>query len=83
MKIKVTKEHIGNGWRGNAESCPIGLAVCEALGYNDKGPLFVTRYGVTYNNARIADFKGKLKKCKDFIIAFDAGEPVKPFTFEV
>lgn len=95
--INVTQDDIDNGIRGRTRSCPIALACQRVLAnekfswYISNGcaprtdftllELFIrdwldlhiptTVYYVTKNN----------KEVNDFVIRFDSGERVNPFTF--
>lgn len=79
--ISVTKKDINNGVTNDAEYCPIALAATR-IGLN--GVLVASStldfvYGDGYNayNAKIP------KVAKKFVVDFDKGEDVKPFSFVI
>lgn len=80
MIIKVTQEHIDEGFPGEADSCPVALAIQQKTGdlhatVNAKCIFF--RY-------RSKDKTRKTpKKVVNFIKKFDSGDKVKPFSFEL
>jgi hypothetical protein len=81
--VSVTAEHIARGEPGDCGWCPIALAVADALP------------GLAYLSIRLQDIDlrprpdedliviGMPDEAVDFILDFDAGKPVKPFTFEL
>ena len=83
MRIEVTQEHIDNGVRKDAGCCPVGLALKDA-GVQDPD--------VQRSFARWEEVSGEWRRTKLpelpaaaqlFIERFDAGEPVRPFTFRL
>ena len=79
--ITVTAEHIARGEREDCEGCPVALAIQEAfpdLSYSIVGPEEITmgplEAEISLPTPREAVF---------FILAFDNGEPVRPFAFEL
>lgn len=80
--IHVTQDDIKLGIRADCHLCPIALAIERALGVHDVGvyhgtadwckPKRKTRWGA---NLPI--------EAQTFISDFDAGAPVKPFTFNL
>ncbi len=75
MKITVTQKDIKNG-KHNAAYCPIALAVDRVLG--SKETIVGTNFVATHNG--LMDLPLKAKR---FIEKFDAGKPVKGFTFKL
>lgn len=79
MIIKVTKKHIKRGRPADGRQCPIALALKDATFPN---PLVREKYimieGDYYERIFILS-----QSCKQFIKKFDAGGPVKPFSFKV
>lgn len=80
--IEVTQQDIDDGlkkgWKRRCNTCPIALAASRALGTEcmasaDWG---ITPVG-TITHYRLPDI------AMEFIDAFDAELPVKPFTFEI
>lgn len=80
VKISVTQKHIENGLRRCALRCALALAF-ESAGFI----VMVEPASVSiYNDA--GDFLGDLALPFDaqcFLIAFDNGQPVEPFSFEM
>ena len=78
MKIVVTQNDIEQGVRYKACACPVALAIkrrtsreCEVAG----------RYMVFLSNLNTEhDLPTPVHK---FVVAFDMGKPVKPFSFEL
>lgn len=78
MLIKVTQECIDNGKRGCPYSCPVALAVRDAVENDD--------IGVCYNHIRIgASYFVPPTEVIKFLKSFDfgIGGPVEPFEFEL
>lgn len=77
MKINVTQKHIDSGRVANCFSCPLALALTEAL----SEPCWVglTLWGKVSNETKFNLQRGVIQ----FRRNFDDGEPVKPFSFEV
>ncbi len=74
MRIHVKTQHIEQGKRGWITQCPIALALRDATGKS---------YTVTgaYISTRDGSYSIPSRKCRRFVIEFDAGRPVKPFYF--
>lgn len=94
MLIEVTQEHIDKGERSNALSCPVALAVREALDAKKENEVAVSFRWITH----LKEYRGwrtlfqktqdwisypSPKKVQEFITDFDNGEPVAPFSFEL
>lgn len=83
MKIKITNKHIKKGRKGEPRLCPIALAIKEQVKNIDRNTIMIL-----YASANFA-IKGKEvhkdlpKKATKFIHAFDSGEEVKPFEFNL
>jgi hypothetical protein len=84
MKIKIQKKHIKDGKYCNAQSCPVSLAIRDALGL-DLGQVAV--YG---DKCRVLDTYLDLPNQVDaFVNSFDLSEvtgrkeELKPFSFEL
>jgi hypothetical protein len=69
MKVRVTREDIKNGVRGDMCKCPIALAVNRKTGWQGM------------RGARVHNQHRAGHPVDDFITQFDAGLPVKPQTF--
>lgn len=84
MKVKVTQTHINQGCRFSTVSCPIALAAKEKfhrrveVGLDDLG-VFRSSSSVAGGSSVTYELPFKAQK---FIIDFDNGKQVKPFTFE-
>lgn len=75
MKIQVTQQEIDNGTRQKASCCPVALAVSLATQRDARVTADTIRFGwKVYITPEPA---------ASFIEAFDAGEPVSPFEFEL
>jgi hypothetical protein len=77
MKITVTVDQacIAEGERGNCAKCPVALAIYKRLGM---------RCEVDYYNISFGDDRVQTPPCAGtFIVDFDAGRSVEPFTFEL
>lgn len=75
-KIQVKQIHINTGEKEDCRFCPVALALSDAM------PEFcweVRRHWIVINNELI-----KMPIIvQDFISAFDSGQPVEPFEFEL
>lgn len=75
MTIEVTQEDIDRGRRGSCFECPVARAASRAVG----AEVSTDRYLFYLPTAKI---KTPTEVAK-FIHAFDGGEPVAPFSFEL
>lgn len=91
MVIKVTKEHIKSGCRHNPSTCPVALAIIDAMGHSadnysiSVGTGRATLWDLTEYNDRYFELPLIARK---FIENFDAGGLRKwlfarPFEFEI
>jgi hypothetical protein len=83
IAVNVTRDHIVRGSRGQFDRCPVALAILEllperSLAVVDPYEIYVELLdsGVYYR----AKSPGEV--C-EFMIAFDEGEAVSPFSFDV
>ena len=78
MKIKVTQEHIDNGWRCSRGWCPIALALRDVFGRDCdprvSGVHIALGPGTSYRTPPEAMY---------FISDYDDGRTVQPFEFEL
>lgn len=76
LRIEVTQQDIEHGQWQDCEECPIALAVTRAVG-------FTVEVGTNIKAAKPGDRRNTdlPEECVQFIHAFDAREPVKPFVF--
>lgn len=80
-EIKVTAEYIRNGVKESCRACPIALAIKAAI------PGTV----VSVFDSTVTIYHGKAREKasiyrhdgNDFVIDFDLGEPVEPFTLSL
>lgn len=78
MQVTITQEHINNGVKNSATSCPIALALKDtgwrrpyvwSIDCYDRGPEpYMTKYLLSL-------------KAQRFVENFDTGKPVQPATF--
>ncbi|QDK02061.1 hypothetical protein SEA_GIBBLES_104 [Gordonia phage Gibbles] len=78
MKVTVTQEHIDNGKPYEICNCPIALALKD----KDFNHVEVSTIGMTASKDDELLYYTIPTVAKEFIKAFDDGQPVKPFTFE-
>ena len=79
MKIAVTQQHIDNGDRGSCTHDPIALAMKDAgLEKPWAGP-----NGLSWKVEHRNYFVQTPRSVLDFMLAFDNGQPVGSFEFEV
>lgn len=78
MVIEVTAEDIAQGKRLSPLCCPVALALKRHTGK----PISVACYLVR-EDASPRKWCGFAKEVWDFLLAFDTGKPVQPFTFEL
>jgi hypothetical protein len=84
MKISVTQEHIRRGVPRRPWCCPIALALGDVLDDSHQ------KISVKENEIEIGQIpyvvlitRKTPEICQDFIEAFDNGDVVQPFEFEV
>jgi len=79
--ITVTAEHIARGVADSCDHCPVALAIREALPH---GPgLWVDSAHVTVGKPGHWTEVDLPDTVTHFIEAFDGGDPVRPFTFDL
>lgn len=76
IKISIAPRHIRCGTKGSMESCPIALAIKEALLTDN---VKVDGSGIFINERKYEVDKKDLR----FIERFDNGERVSPYSFEL
>ena len=79
--INVTAEHIAKGKRRDCQSCPVALAIRDAL--PDVGVVKVGSEGLVLGNIPHLVELDLPKAVADFIWYFDDSGLVKPFAFEL
>lgn len=75
MTIHVTQEHIDNGTAKSCEFCPISNAIHEATGRYVMTHAMRAWIACKWHDLPVSVFQ--------FILAFDRGDRVKPFSFEL
>jgi len=76
MRFNVTPKDIQNGIRNNCLRCPVASSIKRRFPNHD---VWVTAFGIEIGNKHYP----LLTSVNDFIEAFDMGELVKPFSFEI
>ncbi|QDK02062.1 hypothetical protein SEA_GIBBLES_105 [Gordonia phage Gibbles] len=79
MRVTVTQKHIDDGTKANCKLCPIAQAITNK-GY--KARVYHELVDLIGKDGVNATYKLP-KKATRFIIDFDEGNKVKPFTFEM
>lgn len=79
MRITVTAQHIERGHRGLCTSCPVAIALAQAMPGSDPS---VTLKITIRRHGRTVAFELPAAVL-DFVTAFDRGDRVRPFTFEL
>lgn len=77
LKVEVTSEHIAKGDAFNPCGCPIALAILQAVRHPFVVVAVSTGIVIRQNTYPMP------AEVIAFIDAFDAGQPVQPFTFEI
>jgi len=88
LRVEVTAEDIAKGQREEVCLCPIALALSRC---GVRGPAVAGAVGWTPGDNRwsvtfVEDYENETilpEECGTFASAFDKGEPVEPFTFEI
>lgn len=80
MRITVTEEHIQKGEPTAARCCPVALAIKDATGR--RGSLGLRAIYVYSGGGEWETFEPPTTVAL-FRDAFDAGEPVQPFSFDL
>ncbi len=80
MIINVTQAHIDRGREGDCRLCPIALAIHDATG--DWGYSVSRRYVLKMSHIENKSWVLP-EKARDFILHFDMGVFVQPFSFEI
>ena len=76
-KIDVLQEDIDGGWRGNCTACPLALALSRVTGHYFSVWLRYCYDNKTRRQYSIPSF------IADRIAAYDCGEVLEPFSFEI
>ncbi len=82
MTIHVTQAHINAGVRQECRTCPIALALRGAIAHAPEVQVMSGSF-VAFGSHGGAEIHRLPEAAQDFITAFDAGQPVQPFSFEL
>lgn len=77
MIIRVTQAHIDEGYRRNPWCCPVALAIRGAMAVEHG--VRILSHGITFPGGSVST----PEKVLDFIDAFDDGQSVQPFEFDL
>ena len=80
MRVKAEGRHIEHGKQCQCYACPIALAVCEAAGTERAS---VDGSCIQWRESDGWKVGATPEKARQFITAFDNGDPVQPFEFEL
>jgi hypothetical protein len=80
--IEVTQKHIDKGGRREAGSCPVSLAINDVLADGVYVRVVANAYLFKMGILEITSVRLD-ENTKQFIIRFDEGESVQPFSMEV
>lgn len=80
MKITVTQQHIDEGQRGSSTRDPIAFAMADAGCLHPYAGVSRLFWYDSENKKHAAEITPKLY---EFIRAFDQGETVEPFEFQI
>ncbi len=81
MTIHVTQAHIDAGIRSECRLCPIALALQAAISRDVQ--VMSGSFLVFGGGGYVASLHALPEEVSVFIINFDEGSPVQPFSFEV
>lgn len=82
MTIEVTQEDIDKGVPENCSKCPVARAIERTLP-NPSPSIAVDPEVIEWFDGDQWQFRYTKVKVQTFIERFDAGKPVKPFSFEL
>lgn len=80
IKVKVTKDHIERGEKETDDRCPVALAISEL---DPNATVSVCDDDIWFGYPPEYGEYPTPEKVRRFIKHFDAGLPVRPFTFEL
>lgn len=86
LRVEVTRYHINNGRRKDCRKCPIAIAMTPLLpaGYFAiVGPITTMIRMMLGNDDVFVDSVMMPSVVHQWISAYDAGEPMGPFAFEI
>ena len=81
MRVEVTAEHIRRGKKNDCFLCPVALAVSGACGRRVNAA--VRQIGVKNRNGEDYGYVDTPVPAQQFMKAFDRGEAVEPFAFDL
>tara|TARA_R100001244_G_scaffold25113_4_gene25654 strand:- start:100584 stop:100868 length:285 start_codon:yes stop_codon:yes gene_type:complete len=80
IEVKITQEHIDDGYAGSCVRCPIALCLIE-MGFNN---VYVSDKVIKIDNEGGESILHKVPRAADlFIYDFDHCNEVEPFVFEI
>ena len=79
IKVRVTRAMIRAGEPYRPVACPVALAVCKATGSSHANVGLSIAWG--WMGCKWTHVSERPASVRDFVKRFDAGKPVKPFTF--
>ena len=80
LSIDVTAQNIREGYQNSCRSCPIALAVQRATSRCVNVSNREVGFFLAGHVAQTVDLP---KRARDFIAAYDRGDPVEPFSFQL
>lgn len=80
LKISVTERHIENGEKDSCFNCPIALAAREVFPAHSLPEVTLNFLWIKLED-RTERYFTLPEEAKEFVIGFDTGKEVKPFTF--
>lgn len=82
MKVNVTAEHIKSGKPMSSDCCPVALAINEIIGHSPVVLVGHTNISI-WPLGKAERYYKTPEEVAHFISAFDKGEAVEPFSFEL
>lgn len=94
IKLEITEQDIIAGLRGSCGLCPIARAMARhqhkfrGATWVDASPAYLTYYGepgkeYDPHHGHMIAYATTPTPCKDFMMEFDSGDRVYPFTIEI
>ena len=82
LKVNVTQEHIDKGERYSTSACPIARALKDVLPADSCAVNVRAAVAVWFQNSGY--YRAWLPhSAQDFVVEFDSGQDVEPFSFEL
>jgi hypothetical protein len=83
MKITVEQHHIDKGAKDDVFGCPIAVAAASIVALPGVNRSYLWHHQFTNPLSMPAKYHLLPQSAKEFVRAFDAGIPVRPFSFEI